>query len=77
MQKKSKTHGVILLIVGVLFGLFLIFSYFVSIPSVRGGNYYVWDSLLGIIIFHNLFVFIVYILILILLIFFGIKKLNT
>tara|TARA_Y100000310_G_scaffold345284_1_gene463411 strand:- start:5684 stop:5896 length:213 start_codon:yes stop_codon:yes gene_type:complete len=46
-------------------GLFVLLgiSYFIGIDVESGANYIVQDSLLGILIFHNPFVFAFYILI--------------
>ncbi len=59
---------------GILFGLFLIGSYFIKINTESGGNYVVRDSLLGIIIFHNVFILLLYILIFVVLIVNGFKR---
>lgn len=48
---------------GILIILFLLISYFISIDVDTGSNYVVSDTLLGIIIFHNLYLFILYLLI--------------
>tara|TARA_Y100000034_G_scaffold123127_1_gene169485 strand:- start:297 stop:506 length:210 start_codon:yes stop_codon:yes gene_type:complete len=47
--------------VGIL--IFLILSYFIKIPIESGTNYLITDSLLGILIFHNLYILIIYSLI--------------
>ncbi len=47
--------------IGVL--IFLILSYFINIPIESGTNYLITDSLLGILIFHNLYILIIYSLI--------------
>ena len=52
---------------GICIFLFLLASYFIKIPVDSGFNFVVNDSLLGIIILHNPFVFAFYILILIVL----------
>lgn len=59
---------------GILILLFLLFSYFISIDVDSGANYTVTDTLLGIIIFHNLFVFIVYLMIALFFIVAGTKR---
>ena len=41
----------------------LILSYFIKIPIESGTNYVISDSILGIIIFHNLYILITYSLI--------------
>jgi len=50
------------LILGLII-IFLAVSYFIKIKAESGGNYYVEDSLLGIIIFHNPLILGIYILI--------------
>ena len=47
--------------IGLLFFFFL--AYFVPIPVDSGSNYYVLDTLLGILIFHNAFILGFYILV--------------
>lgn len=42
---------------------FLILSYFIKIPIESGETYIVTDTLLGILIFHNLYILIIYSLI--------------
>ncbi|MEK6925463.1 MAG: hypothetical protein AABW71_04480 [Nanoarchaeota archaeon] len=59
---------------GILIILFLLFSYFISVNVESGANYIVTDTLLGIIIFHSLFVFIVYLIIAIFFIFTGVRR---
>jgi hypothetical protein len=66
-NKKSFVFGVIILLI-------LICSYFIKINLENGLNYYVEDSLLGIIIFHNVFFLLAYILLGIFLIFRGLSK---
>jgi len=53
---------------GIGVGLFLILSYFWKFEVDGGGNFVVRDSLLGIMIFHNVFVLALYILIVVVLI---------
>jgi hypothetical protein len=48
--------------------------YFIKVQVDSGSNYVVEDSLLGIIIFHSVFVFVAYILIAVFLISLGFKK---
>jgi hypothetical protein len=59
---------------GVFIILFLIVSYFIKIEVDSGANYLVVDTLLGIVIFHSLFVFIIYLFVAALLIFMGFKR---
>jgi hypothetical protein len=61
-------------ILGILVFLILFISYFVRFEIDSGSNYAVRDSLLGIIIFHNFIVLILYALIGIFLILTGIKR---
>jgi uncharacterized membrane protein len=53
--------------------IFLILSYFIKIPIESGTNYLITDSLLGILIFHNLYILIIYSLIAIFLIWKSLK----
>lgn len=46
--------------IGILSFLFLLISYFIKINIDSGSNYVTRDSLLGILIFHNIFVLIFY-----------------
>lgn len=62
--------------IGLLIVLFLVFSYFLRIEIDSGANYTVTDSLLGIIIFHNFFVLIIYSLIALFFIFTGFKRIK-
>ncbi len=48
---------------GIILGFFLLISYFINFEIDSGSNYIVKDSLLGILIFHNLFIFAFYVLI--------------
>ncbi len=59
---------------GIGFAVFLAVSYFIKIPLDSGRNYLTFDSLLGIIIFHNPFILAIYVLIAILLIIKGMRK---
>ncbi len=59
---------------GIIVFLILIASYFVKFNVDVGDNYVEADSLLGILIFHNVFVLSFYILIGCLLVFTGIKR---
>lgn len=53
--------------------IFLLISYFIRFEVDSGSNYIVEDTLLGILIFHSLFIFIIYILIGAFFVFIGIK----
>ena len=66
---KIKTKGTV--IIGIL--ALLIISYFIKIPIESGETYIVTDTLLGILIFHNIFILIIYSLIAIVLIFKSLK----
>ena len=52
---------------------FLILAYFIKIPIESGANYLITDSLLGLLIFHNLYILITYSLIAIVLIWKSLK----
>jgi len=56
---------------GIIFGIFLVLIYFIKFDVESGANYNVQDSLLGVLIFHNVFVFAIYVLIAIGFISFG------
>ena len=58
---------------GFLIILFLFVSWFIPVLD-EGSNYVIEDSLLGIIIFHNLFVLLGYILVAIIFVLLGLKK---
>ena len=60
--------------VGIL--IFLILSYFIKIPIESGTNYLITDSLLGILIFHNLYILIIYSLVAMFLIWKSLKWKN-
>lgn len=60
--------------IGISIFFILAMGYFLRIEIDSGANYTVKDTLLGIIIFHNLFVFIVYLLIALFFIFTGVRK---
>ncbi len=59
---------------GIFVLLILFFSYFINLNVDVGDNYIVQDTLLGIIIFHNIFILSFYLLIALTLLFVGIKK---
>lgn len=59
---------------GVVIIMFLIASYFVTVEADIGANYAVTDTVLGLLIFHNFFVLLLYALIAGLLIFTGLKR---
>jgi hypothetical protein len=58
---------------GIVLFLFLILSYFIKFEIDSGSNYSTRDSLLGILIFHNIFVLIFYIILILFIISKGIK----
>lgn len=60
--------------IGILIIFILILGYFLRIEVDSGANYSVKDTLLGIIIFHNVFVFVIYLLIGLFFIFTGVRK---
>jgi len=60
--------------IGISIVFVLLFGYFLKIEVDSGANYAVNDTLLGIIIFHNLFIFIIYLLIALFFIFTGFRK---
>lgn len=60
--------------IGIAMLVFLAASYFIKFPIDNGANYITYDSVLGIIIFHNPFILGLYILIGIVLIANGLKK---
>ena len=49
--------------IGIGIVVLLILSYFIKIPIESGETYIVTDSLLGILIFHNIYILIIYSLI--------------
>lgn len=59
--------------IGVALFVFLLASYFIKINIDSGSNYATQDSLLGILIFHNLFVLLFYIALILFIISRGIK----
>ncbi len=61
MKIKSENKKYFKIGIGTL--LFLILSYFIKIPIGSGTNYLIIDSLLGILIFHKLYILIIYSLI--------------
>lgn len=58
----------ILFWIGISLAILMVLSYFIKVNIDSGANYLIEDSVLGIIIFHNILVFTIYIIILILLI---------
>jgi len=68
-NKKSFYTGIAILI-------FLLVSYFIKFQVDAGSNYLVYDSLLGILIFHNLFVLVAYIIIGVILVILGLRKIK-
>ncbi len=71
---KDKIKKKIWLYFGLAISVFLALSYFVKINTESGANYIVEDSLLGIVIFHNPFILLLYLLIAIVLIVMGIDR---
>jgi len=55
--------------IGISILVFLLVSYFIKFQVDSGSNYTTLDSLLGILIFHNIFVLLLYVLIVVVLIF--------
>jgi hypothetical protein len=68
---KIKTHY---FYAGIIVLTFLGVSYFISFNVDTGNNYETYDSLLGIIIFHNPFILCLYILFSAVLIYNGLKS---
>ena len=62
--------------IGITILAILIISYFIKINVESGANYQTSDSFLGIIIFHNPFVLLVYLAISSALIVLGIRKIK-
>ena len=62
--------------VGIIIAAILIISYFIKINIDTGSNYETTDSILGIIIFHNLIILLIYIAIAVILTAIGIKKIQ-
>lgn len=61
---------------GIFILLFLLVSYFINFETDIGDNYVVSDTLLGILIFHNVFILGFYLLIALLLIITGVKRIR-
>ena len=59
---------------GLILFVALVVFYFIKIEVDSGSNFTTYDSFLGIIIFHNPFILALYCLIVVVLIFIGIKK---
>jgi len=59
---------------GVMVLVFLGISYFIKFGVDSGNNYIIYDSFLGILIFHNPFILLGYLLIAFVLIFLGLKN---
>jgi len=62
-----------LLILGIVLGILLIASYFITINVDKGTNFIVNSSLLGYLIFYNPFILGIYILVILILILKGLK----
>ena len=72
VKLKIKRRGLFWTGIGIL--IFLLIAYFIKIRVDYGFNFITFDSLLGIIIFHNPFVLALYVLIGLILIWKGMKK---
>lgn len=72
MKLVSKTK----FFIGLFVLAFMLFSYFIKFVSESGPNYIVEDRLLGVIIFHSAFVFVLYIILACFLIFTGVKRIR-
>ncbi len=59
--------------IGIVLLIFLLVSYFIKFEIDSGLNYSTKDSLLGMLIFHNIFVLISYIVLIFFIISRGIK----
>lgn len=62
---------------GIFIFFILALGYFLRIEVDSGANYTVKDTLLGIMIFHNLLVFVVYLLVALFFIFTGFRKVKV
>jgi len=62
--------------VGILILIFLLVSYFIKFEAEVGSNYLIIDNILGVIIFHNFFIFSFYILLAAFLILTGLKRIK-
>ncbi|MEK6850138.1 MAG: hypothetical protein AABX85_01035 [Nanoarchaeota archaeon] len=71
---KNSVKNKISLFGGVVIAVLLAISYFIKLRVESGFNYISYTSLLGILILHNPFILALYILIVIFLIFYGIKR---
>ena len=62
--------------IGLIVAFLLLATYFVKIKIDAGSNFIVRDSLLGILIFHNAFVLLIYALVIAFLVLFGLGKIK-
>jgi len=60
--------------IGVGWLIFLLISYFIRFESESGSNFVTYDRLLGVLILHNVYLFASYVLIGLVLVWFGVKK---
>ena len=71
-MRKRIINNWVFFVVGILLVVFLAISYLIKIQVDSGANFTTYDSLLGIIIFHNIFVLGFYVLIALIMIVLGI-----
>ncbi|MEI6731818.1 MAG: hypothetical protein WCK90_04010 [archaeon] len=72
---KNKLIGrPVLFWIGVAVAIILFASYFMTLPGDSGDNYNVDTSLLGIIIFYNPWILAFYLIIAVVLVWFGIAR---
>ena len=73
-MSKIKINKSVCFFIGVAIFLILLLSFFVKIKVEDGLNYITYDTLLGILIFHNPFVLGIYVLIVVILIVKSLSK---
>ena len=59
---------------GIIIIIIFIISYFIKFRVDSGSNFDIYDSLLGLIIFHNPFILAIYVLIIVMIIKMGLGK---
>ena len=70
---KIKIRGKVCFFTGIAIIALIIISYFIKVKMSSGFNYISYTPLLGVLIFHNPFILTLYVLIAIILVFYGIK----
>jgi len=68
-----KKTSVIPAVVGAIGFMFLLIAYFIPVLDESGANYRTYDSLLGIIIFHNLWILAGYVFVGVVLLMWGLR----